>query len=109
MDARAAGLTGLAALRVVMLEALPLDSERDLEAQIEISFWGRALGNPAVRTLQHTEFDRFADRLRGDQAEAEKDCDLRYAVHAAMAPHRLPLPLYEQRHRRAFLTYMPLP
>src|SRR5260370_847369 len=41
MDARAARLTGLAALRVVMLEALPLDSERDLEAQIEISFWGR--------------------------------------------------------------------
>jgi AcrR family transcriptional regulator len=39
MEARAAGLTGLAALRVIMLEALPLDSERDLEAQIEISFW----------------------------------------------------------------------
>ena len=49
MEARAAGLTGLAALRVIMLEALPLDSERDLEAQIEISFWGRALGNPALR------------------------------------------------------------
>jgi AcrR family transcriptional regulator len=47
MEARAAGLTGLAALRVIMLEALPLDGERDLEAQIEISFWGRALGNPA--------------------------------------------------------------
>ena len=39
MEARAAGLTGLAALRVIMLEALPLDDERDLEAQIEISFW----------------------------------------------------------------------
>ena len=51
MEARAAGLTGLGALRVIMLEALPLDSERDLEAQIEISFWGRALGNPALRQL----------------------------------------------------------
>ena len=49
MDARAAGLAGLDALRVVMLEALPLDDERDLEAQIEISFWGRALGNPELR------------------------------------------------------------
>ena len=49
MEARAAGRTGLDALRVVMLEALPLDDERDLEAQIEISFWGRALGNPELR------------------------------------------------------------
>ena len=47
-----------------MLEALPLDDERDLEAQIEISFWGRALGNPELRTVQHAEFDRFAERLR---------------------------------------------
>ena len=70
MEARAAGLTGLAALRVIMLEALPLDSERDLEAQIEISFWGRALGNPALRRLQHTEFDRFTERLRGHLVEA---------------------------------------
>ena len=45
MTAASAGLTGLAALRAVMLEALPLDERRDLEAQIEISFWGRALGN----------------------------------------------------------------
>ena len=57
MAAAAAGLSGLAALRVVMLEALPLDERRDLEAQIEISFWGRALGNSALRELQHTEFD----------------------------------------------------
>src|SRR5215472_14196237 len=48
MEARAAGLTGLAALRAIVLEALPLDDERDLEAQIEISFWGRARGNSAL-------------------------------------------------------------
>ena len=70
MEARAAGLTGLDALRVIMLEALPLDDQRDLEAQIEISFWGRALGNPELRRLQHAEFDRFAERLRGHLAQA---------------------------------------
>ena len=42
-----------------MLEALPLDERRDLEAQIEISFWGRALGNAQLRELQHSEFDRL--------------------------------------------------
>jgi AcrR family transcriptional regulator len=89
MEARAAGLTGLDALRVVMLEALPLDEQRDLEAQIEISFWGRALGHPALRTLQHAEFDRFADRLRGYLAEAEKDGELRDGADIALAAHQL--------------------
>jgi AcrR family transcriptional regulator len=89
MDARAAGLTGLAALRVVMLEALPLDDQRDLEAQIEISFWGRALGNPALRKLQHAEFDRFADRLRSYLTEAAKDGELRDGVDIGLAAHQL--------------------
>jgi AcrR family transcriptional regulator len=87
MAAAAAGLKGLAALRAVMLEALPLDDRRDLEAQIEISFWGRALGNRAMRDLQHTEFDRLCDRLRGhlqeaaDLGELAAGCDLGLATH----------------------------
>jgi AcrR family transcriptional regulator len=70
MDERAAGLRGLDALRVIMLEALPLDDKRDLEAQIEISFWGRALGNADLRELQHNEFDRLTGRLHKHLAEA---------------------------------------
>ena len=89
METSAAGLTGLAALRVIMLEALPLDDERDLEAQIEISFWGRALGNPALRRLQHAEFDHFAERLRGHLVEAEKDGELRDGVDVELAAHQL--------------------
>src|SRR5437764_13644118 len=89
MEARAAGLTGLAALRVIMLEALPLDDERDLEAQIEISFWGRALGDPALRTVQNTEFDRFARRLRALLAEAEKLGELRAGIDTDLAAHQL--------------------
>jgi AcrR family transcriptional regulator len=87
MDASAAGLTGLDALRVVMLEALPLDEKRDLEAQIEISFWGRALGNARLRELQHREFDRLRARLRAHLAEAAQlgeiggDVDLDFATH----------------------------
>jgi AcrR family transcriptional regulator len=82
-----AGLTGLDALRAVMLEALPLDERRDLEAQIEISFWGRALGNTPLRELQHSEFDRLCARLRGHLEEAARqgelgsDCDPELATH----------------------------
>jgi AcrR family transcriptional regulator len=87
MAQASAGLTGLDALRVVMLEALPLDERRDLEAQIEISFWGRALGNARLRDLQHSEFDRLCARLRGhlreavERGELADDCDLDLAVH----------------------------
>ena len=87
MAQASAALTGLDALRVVMLEALPLDERRDLEAQIEISFWGRALGNAKMRDLQHSEFDRLRARLRGHLQEAAQQgqlgsgCDLDLATH----------------------------
>jgi len=87
MDASAAGHRGLDALRIVMLEALPLEEPRDLEAQIEISFWGRALGNPELRELQHSEFDRLRRRLREHLEEAARlgqipeTVDLDFAVH----------------------------
>ena len=87
MTVAAEGLSGLEALRAVMLEALPLDARRDLEAQIEISFWGRALGNTALSDLQHSEFDRLWSRLHGllrqaaDLGQLHSDCDLELATH----------------------------
>ena len=89
MVASAAGHAGLDALRIVMLEALPLDERRDLEAQIEISFWGRALGNPALRELQHREFDRLSKRLRTHLDEARSLGELGDEVDLDLATHQL--------------------
>ena len=89
MAAATAGLSGLAALRIVMLEALPLDERRDLEAQIEISFWGRALGNSELRELQHSEFDRLCARLRSHLAEAAGLSELRGDIDLSVATHQL--------------------
>ncbi|HCU93104.1 MAG TPA: transcriptional regulator [Actinobacteria bacterium] len=89
MDAAAAGLTGLMALHVVMLEALPLDAQRDLEAQIEISFWGRALGTTELRDLQHSEFDRLCGRLRRHVAEAADLGELKDGLDPDFATHQL--------------------
>jgi AcrR family transcriptional regulator len=89
MDASTAGLAGLEALRVVMLEALPLDDKRDLEAQIEISFWGRALGNAELRELQHTEYDRLRARLRDHLGEAAELGQIRADVDPDFASHQL--------------------
>jgi AcrR family transcriptional regulator len=89
MDARAAGLAGLDALRVIMLEALPLDAPRDLEAQIEISFWGRALGTAELRDLQHTEFERLCSRLRRHLSEARDRGEVADGVDLDLATHQL--------------------
>jgi AcrR family transcriptional regulator len=89
MDVSAAGRRGLDALRIVMLEALPLDEIRDLEAQIEISFWGRALGNPALRDLQHSEFDRLRKRLRAHLEEAAELGQIGGDVDVDLATHQL--------------------
>ena len=55
-----------------MLEALPLDQERLLEAQIELNFVSLALGNEPLRELQNREFERFWDELhhRGPQVDS---------------------------------------
>ena len=89
MDAGTAGLSGLEALEVVMLEALPLDERRDLEAQIEISFWGRALGTAELRELQHTEFDHLCARLRRHLHEASDRGELAGSVDISLATHQL--------------------
>ncbi|HEX9518314.1 MAG TPA: TetR family transcriptional regulator C-terminal domain-containing protein [Streptosporangiaceae bacterium] len=72
-----------------MLEALPLDEVRDLEAQIEISFWGPALGNPALRNLQHSEFDRLSKRLRAHLDEAAELGEIGENVDLDLVTHQL--------------------
>ena len=89
MAAATAGRHGMAALRAVMLEALPLDEQRDLEAQIEISFWGRALGNATLRDLQHTEFDRLCGRMRDHLQEAADLGELDGRYDLDLATHQL--------------------
>jgi len=86
---RTQGLLGLDALRVVMLEALPLDDQRLLEAQIEANFWSLALGNDALRDLQHEEFERFWDVLHYRVSEAQKLGQIWPEVDASDVTHQL--------------------
>jgi len=83
------GLLGLDALRVVMLEALPLDEQRLLEAQIEANFWSLALGNAALRDLQHEEFERFWDVLHYRVCEAQKLGQIWSEIDASEVTHQL--------------------
>jgi AcrR family transcriptional regulator len=86
---RTQGLLGIDALRVVMLEALPLDEQRLLEAQIEINFQSLALGNDGLLELQHEEFERFWDFLHYRVSEAQKLGQVWADVDADDVTHQL--------------------
>lgn len=66
------GRTGLAALRAVVEEALPLDPTRLLEARIEFSFLERARTVPRLREVHRAEQAHFRARL-GELVRGARD------------------------------------
>ncbi|MEU0478897.1 TetR family transcriptional regulator [Streptosporangium sp. NPDC006013] len=50
-----AGLNGLAALRELLLDNLPLDEERTRESGLEVGFWSRSMTSPAMLEAQRAE------------------------------------------------------
>jgi len=64
--------TGVAALRLAMLEALPLDDERFVEAQVDVSFLGQSVGNAYLRGIRSASYEGSRQLWRGflDQARA---------------------------------------
>jgi AcrR family transcriptional regulator len=89
IHARTQGLLGVAALRVIMREALPLDQERLLEAQIEMNFLSLAVGNDALRRLQNREFERFWDTLHHRVSEAQTLGEISAETDADWITHQL--------------------
>jgi len=76
-EKKVVGLSGMAALRIAMIEALPLDAERELEARIEVSFWGRLLSDSRLSELGKVEVNLLGSRLRGHLEEARVAHELR--------------------------------
>ncbi|OLT31228.1 hypothetical protein BJF84_04490 [Rhodococcus sp. CUA-806] len=63
------GRSGLDALRLLLLEALPLDEERHREARLDMSYWAAAVASPAlndVRRQSIAEARRWWSRLLGE-------------------------------------------
>jgi AcrR family transcriptional regulator len=68
-----AGHTGLAALRELLLDNLPLDDERLQESGLEIGFWSRSLTSPVLLEAQRAEAEELRYLVRsllGTAAEA---------------------------------------
>jgi len=86
-DVRNEGVSGLAALRTLMLESLPLDEQRVVEAKVEVSFWGQAVGNDDLVKIQNAEVDGLWERIRQRLAEAEAAGELRPGIDIELAVH----------------------
>ena len=124
MDRVAASMQGkdeFGRLWAMLMQNLPLDHERHVETLMEITFWPRALSNPALREFQRDAASELLTQLRGLIADVRRtgglDSDLTDAdvaelliavidglsVHAELFPKRLPA-AYQKRLMRAQLT-----
>ena len=80
-EATTAGEPGpLELLRAILVEGLPLDSERRAEVRLWFAFLGLALSRPALARAQRLAYrgwrERVAQTLRAAQAAGEVDPDL---------------------------------
>ncbi|UBU11739.1 TetR/AcrR family transcriptional regulator [Nonomuraea gerenzanensis] len=64
LTGKVAGMTGLAALREVLLDNLPLDDERAAETRLEVSFWSRSLAAGRLAEVQRAEAGELRAAVR---------------------------------------------
>jgi AcrR family transcriptional regulator len=75
--ARDGRLVGIEALRFVLQEALPLDEERREELRVWVQFWGRTVGNPALREEQNRWYGLWRGLVRGLISGGQRSGELR--------------------------------
>ena len=63
--------SGLAALRAVLAEALPLDQERILEWRVWLAFWGSAATSASLQAEQHERYREWRALLTRVLATAQ--------------------------------------
>ncbi|MFI6508903.1 TetR/AcrR family transcriptional regulator [Streptosporangium sp. NPDC050855] len=71
-----AGLTGLAALRELLLDNLPLDEERVAESGLEVGFWSRSMTSPALLEAQRAEAEELRYLVRSLLGSAAADGEI---------------------------------
>jgi AcrR family transcriptional regulator len=71
------GVTGLAALRELLLDNLPLDAERTQESRLEVSFWSRSLASERLAEVQRAEAAELRAAVRELLGQARAAGELR--------------------------------
>ncbi|MEV6640585.1 TetR family transcriptional regulator C-terminal domain-containing protein [Amycolatopsis sp. NPDC051371] len=86
---RRTAVEGLASLRAVLLDVLPLTGEAAAGNRIWVSSWDVALADPALSDTYAAKYRASRDRLRGLVAEAQRLGDLRPGDPATIAADAL--------------------
>lgn len=68
--------SGLAGLRAVLLEALPLDEARQVEWKVWIAFWGNASTSSELQVEQHRRYAEWRALLTGVLRESRRNGEL---------------------------------
>ncbi|WP_246083497.1 TetR/AcrR family transcriptional regulator [Nonomuraea diastatica] len=76
------GATGLAALRELLLDNLPLDAERGQETRLEVSFWSRSLTSERLAEVQRAEAGELRAAVRDLLGQARAAGELPPEDHA---------------------------
>jgi AcrR family transcriptional regulator len=84
MNALFAAHAGLAALRAILLDALPLDAERRAEWRFWLAYWGRAASEPGLAAEQERRLGIWRAMLTRILGEARANSELRAGVDAAL-------------------------
>ncbi|WP_327589381.1 TetR family transcriptional regulator [Nonomuraea sp. NBC_00507] len=71
------GVTGLAALRELLLDNLPLDADRTQETRLEVSFWSRSLASELLAEVQRAEAEELRAAVRDLLGQARAAGELR--------------------------------
>jgi len=74
------GRVGIAALRELMLQILPLDDERVLESRIVIPFWEYAVNEPQLRELHERTVELWSAEFADDLEAAKRLGEVRADV-----------------------------
>jgi AcrR family transcriptional regulator len=83
MATRARAATGVAALRAVVREALPIDADSRLEWRIWLAFWGRAFADRALAAEQRRRYRAWRDLVRRLLVAARARGELRATLSPA--------------------------
>ncbi|MFG1945226.1 TetR/AcrR family transcriptional regulator [Nonomuraea sp. NPDC048826] len=70
------GVSGLAALRELLLDNLPLDAERTQETRLEVSFWSRSLASERLAEVQRSEAGELRAAVRDLLGQAKEAGEL---------------------------------
>jgi AcrR family transcriptional regulator len=88
-EEKLAGLHGLAALRELVLDNLPLDDERELETRLQLVYWDRAVASTEVRGAKWRHGPTLVDRLDKLVAEAQERGEISSREASADVAERL--------------------